>query len=540
MSSCTLTIDGRPVTVPSGSTVLDAARQLGLDIPTLCHLDGAKETRPSCMACAVRIGSSPRLLPSCSTRVASGMVVFSEAPDVKASRRAALELLLSDHLGDCISVCQRVCPARLQIPATIRLVARGKMREAIALVKENVVFPGVLGRICRAPCQSGCRRSQHDGAVEIQMIERSVANLDLANPFVPACAPPTGRRVAIVGAGATGLSAAYFLMRSGHRCTVFDDRAEPGGHMRYGVPEAELPRAVLDAEIDVIRRLGLELRPCTRLGRDISIAEIRQTFDSVILAVGSMQNTDPAGLGVEATERTIRISPATLQTSVPGVFAAGSAIRASYDPARSVGDGRSLADSADSFMSGRACHVGHKAFTSTIPKVSSREYLEMVKGSVAALSGRELVTEAEIAAGRCCHCDCRAAGSCRLRLFSEAYGADPKACSGHHRRLELIRQPAGVIFEPGKCISCGICVGLAAQAHAPLGITFIGRGFDLKIGVPLSAPLADGLLEVAGDCVRHCPTGALAFEDEPKNAIRLDSLPTHTPQGAARLPEAGT
>jgi ferredoxin len=520
-SPISLTIDGQSVTVPEGSTVLDAARQLGLNIPTLCHLAGIKENRPSCMACVVRIGNDPRLAPSCSTKVTPGMAVSSETPEVKAARKAALELLFSDHLGDCISVCQRVCPARLQIPATIRLVAEGKMREAIALVKQNVVFPGVMGRICRAPCQAGCRRGKYDGPVAIQLIEREVANQDAADPFLPACEPPSGKRIAIIGAGATGLSAAFFLMQSGHQCTVFDDHPEPGGHLRYGVPEDELPRAVLDGEIEVIKRLGLELRPNTRLGRNLSLAELQAQFDAVILAVGTMQNTDPAGLGVEATARTIRIDSATYQTSAPGVFAAGSAIRTGYDPARSVGDGRILADCVDAFLNGRIHRVGHKDFTSTIPKMPLEEYRELAKGAVATLSVRELITEAETAAGRCCHCDCRSANNCRLRIFSEEYAVDPKAYLGEHRRkFEFIRQPAGVIFEPGKCISCGICVELADQARAPLGMTFIGRGFDLKIGVPLNGPLAAGLQQVAEECVRHCPTGALTFEDETRNTIK--------------------
>ena len=523
-SPITLTIDGQSVTVPAGSTVLEAARQLGLNIPTLCHLAGVKENHPSCMACVVRIGNDPRLSPSCSTKVTEGMAVASETTEVKAARKAAMELLFSDHLGDCISLCQRVCPARLQIPATIRLVAEGKMREAIALVKKNVVFPGVLGRICRAPCQAGCRRAKYDGAVAIQLIEREVANQDAADPFVPACDPPTSKRVAIVGAGATGLSAAFFLMQSGHHCTCFDDHAEPGGHMRYGVGESELPRAVLEGEIEIVKRLGLELCPNTRLGRDFSLAELREQFDAVILAVGNMQKTDPARLGVEATERTIRIDAATLLTSVPRVFAAGSAIRAGYDPARSVGDGRNLAECVEGFLNGRSHRVGHKDFTSTIPKMPVEEYRELSKGSVATLSVRELITEAEAAAGRCCHCDCRSANNCRLRIYGDAYDVDPKAYIGEHRRkFEFIRQPAGVIFEPGKCISCGICIELAAQSSAPLGLTFIGRGFDLKIGVPLDGPLADGLQQAADDCVRHCPTGALTFEDESKNIVKNES-----------------
>ncbi len=162
--------------------------------------------------------------------------------------------------------------------------------------------------------------------------------------------------------------------------------------------------------------------------------------------------------------------------------------------------------------------MGHKDFTSTIPKLPIEEYEQLAKGAVAVLSVRELITEAETAAGRCCHCDCRSAGNCRLRILAEEYEVDPKACLGEHRRqFEFIRQPGGVIFEPGKCISCGICVELAAQARVPLGLTFIGRGFDLKIGVPLNAPLAEGLAQAAEDCVKHCPTGALLFEDEARN-----------------------
>jgi ferredoxin len=175
----------------------------------------------------------------------------------------------------------------------------------------------------------------------------------------------------------------------------------------------------------------------------------------------------------------------------------------------------------DSFLNGRTHRVGHKDFTSTIPKMPLEEYQELSKGSVATLSVRELITEAETAAGRCCHCDCRSANNCRLRIFAEDYDVDPKAYIGEHRRkFEFIRQPGGVIFEPGKCISCGICIELAAQSSAPLGLTFIGRGFDLKIGVPLNGPLADGLQQAAEACVRHCPTGALTFEDEARNAVK--------------------
>lgn len=510
-----LTIDGQPVEVPAGSTILDAARQLGLNIPTLCFLAGVKENRPSCLACVVKIGNNARLVPSCSTTAAAGMVVASETPEVKAARRAAMELLFSDHLGDCISVCQRACPAHLQIPETIRLVAAGQIAEAIALVKENIVFPGVLGRICRAPCEQGCRRRQYDGAVAIQLIEREVADRDrqAGRRYVPACAPPTGKRVAIVGAGATGLSAAFFLLKLGHQAVVFDDHAWPGGQMRGQVPED-----VLDGDIETIRAMRLEFRGHNRLGDGVTLDALRKEFDAVILAVGPMAKTNPAALGVAATERMIRVSPANFATNVAGVFAGGTCIRAAWDPPRSVGDGKVLAESVDAFLAGREYRVVIKEFTSTIPKLTTAEYQQLAKGANSALTVRELVNAAETAAGRCCHCDCRAANDCRLRLFAEEYDVNPRAFGGEHRRqFAVVRQPGGVIFEPGKCISCGICVEIAAQAKEPLGLTFIGRGFDVQVAVPLHGALADGLQKVGADCVKHCPTGALAFENDARS-----------------------
>jgi ferredoxin len=524
-----LKIDGKPVSVPTGSTILDAARQLGIEIPTLCFLAGVKEDRPSCLACVVRINKQPRLMPSCSTQAGEGMEVESESAPVREARKAALEFLFSDHLGDCISVCQRVCPAHLQIPDTIRLVAAGKMAEAVALVKENVVFPGVLGRICRAPCETGCRRSKLDGAVAIQLIEREVADQDRAgtNRYVPTCAPATGKKVAIVGAGATGLSAAFYLLRLGHQPVVFDDHPEPGGNMRYGVEEKDLPREVLDGDIETIRRIGLEFRGNTRLGRDLTLEQLRADYDAVILAVGNMQKTKPAELGVTATERAVRISPHTLQTNVPGVYAAGSCIRTGYEPARSVGEGKMLAECVDGFLKGQPVTITIKEFTSSFPKFTEPEAREFLQGANALLSIRELVGLAEEAAGRCCHCDCRGFEACKLRIYSEAYNVDVKRNAGGRRReFQFIRQPGGIIFEPGKCISCGICVELTDRAREPLGLTFIGRGFDVQIGVPLEGALTDALHEVGEQCVRHCPTGALTFEQDERNVIKGTDGPT--------------
>ncbi|HJN14525.1 MAG TPA: FAD-dependent oxidoreductase, partial [Armatimonadota bacterium] len=246
----TLTIDGQAVEVDGGATVLDAASKLGINIPTLCHREGL-QAETSCLVCVVKVDGRDRLLPSCATVAVEGMRVESESDEVRAARRTALELLLGDHLGDCLGPCHTVCPAQMDIPAMIRLIAAGKLDEAVAVVKERIPLPAVLGRICPEICERGCRRKDVDSPVAIRLLKQRVGDHDIASadPHVPECRPSTGKRVAIIGAGPAGLSAAYYLARDGHACTIIDEREQPGGMLRYGVLEVELPHGVIDAEV---------------------------------------------------------------------------------------------------------------------------------------------------------------------------------------------------------------------------------------------------------------------------------------------------
>ncbi|MBM4039979.1 MAG: FAD-dependent oxidoreductase, partial [Planctomycetes bacterium] len=340
-----LTIDSRPVEVPPGATVLDAARKLGIEIPTLCHLDGF-EPSTSCFVCVVKLKGKPGLVPSCATAATEGMEVESESEEVRDARRTALELLLSDHLGDCIAPCQAVCPAHMNIPRMLRQIAAGRLRDAVMTVKEHIPLPAVLGRICPAPCEKGCRRGQipdsrfqipdseignrkseiGNSAVSICLLKRFVGDADLAapEPWLPERKPSTGRRVAIVGAGPAGLSAAWYLLQDGHAVTVFDDHEKPGGMLQYAVPEDKLPRAALDAEIALITRLGAELR----LGKRVeNITELRNSFDAILVAAGELRPGDAARLGLPASKTGVVADKESLATPVAGDFAAGGAIR---------------------------------------------------------------------------------------------------------------------------------------------------------------------------------------------------------------------
>jgi formate dehydrogenase major subunit len=223
------------------------------------------------------------------------MVVETENPEVRRSRRAALELLLSNHYADCIGPCQLACPAGVDIQGYVALAALGKFTDAIRLIKETNPLPAICGRVCTRPCEvTGCRRNMLDQAVGIDYIKRYIADLDLgkAEPFRPTPAPSNGRRVAVVGAGPAGLSCAYYLALKGYSAHIFEAMPEAGGMLRYGIPEYRLPKEVLDLEISQILDLGVELSTNVALGKDFTVAGLKQDgFDAVFLGLGAWQSS---------------------------------------------------------------------------------------------------------------------------------------------------------------------------------------------------------------------------------------------------------
>jgi NADH-quinone oxidoreductase subunit F len=184
--------------------------------------------------------------------------------------------------------CSHICPAGIDVPRYVRFTLQGKFGEACAVIREKVPFPGVLGRVCFHPCESKCRRGELDEAIAIKVLKRTAADRDTGlwkrNAKI---ASPTGKRVAIVGSGPAGLTAAYYLAKLGHSVTVFEALPEPGGMLRVGIPEYRLPRQVLDDEVAEIRKVGVDIKTNT------PIASLQSLFDkgynAIFVAIGAHQ-----------------------------------------------------------------------------------------------------------------------------------------------------------------------------------------------------------------------------------------------------------
>ena len=514
-----VTIDGKHVSVSEDATILDAASELGIQIPTLCFVReiGAMT---SCMVCLVKVEGRNGFLPACATKVHEDMVIASEDPAVHSARRTALELLLSDHVGDCIAPCQTACPANIDIPQMLRYIAAGNFDRAAETARDSIALPAVAGHICPAPCENACRRRQVDDPVSICLLKRYAAELDLnaPEPYRPKPVPPRNSRVAIVGSGPAGLSAAYYLQRDGFPCVVFDDKGEPGGMLRYGVSRHDLPLAVLNKEIEQVRRLGVIFRQKIQVGQDLPFEQLLDEFDAVFLATGDVTPDRLGALGIGRKEELLRVRQMTYQTGIPQVFAGGGIRHGRRQAIRSLADGKEAAVSIAQLLQGKPVTGVKRPFSTRMGKLEPAELAAMsaaasdakrieMTGRLRDVAEEEVIQEAE----RCLHCDCRKANACKLRLYADAYGAKAAAYRGDRRSFVLENKHPDLVYEPGKCISCGICLRITENHREALGLTFSGRGFDVKVTVPFNRSMADGLTESTGEVVAACPTGALAM-----------------------------
>ncbi len=200
------------------------------------------------------------------------------------------------------SGCQTECPAHISVQGSIRMVAQGKYKEALALIKKDNPFPAVCSRVCPHRCESACFRNNVDEPVGIDLITRFIADRDLkaANRFVPEIKIKRDEKVAVIGAGPAGLTCAYYLAVEGYKVTVYEKQSMLGGMLTMGIPPFRLARDVIEAEIDIIRQLGVEFRTGVNIGKDITIPQLRQEgYKAFFIAVGAQLSKD---MGIEGEE----------------------------------------------------------------------------------------------------------------------------------------------------------------------------------------------------------------------------------------------
>jgi ferredoxin len=522
-----LKIDHKEIEVHEGTTILEAARNAGVNIPSMCNLKGY-ENHPSCMVCLVKDHKTEAFVPSCAVKATNGMEISASDPEVLVARRQALELLLSDHIGDCEAPCTLACPAGMNIPLMNRLIGEGRFTDALKVVKEEIALPYVLGYICPAPCEKACRRKQIDEAVSVCLLKRfsasegtdnktSAAIEDLNN--IPAA---SHKKVAVIGSGPAGLAAAFYLQIYGYSSSIYDKSPEPGGTLRYSIPEENLPKNIIDQEVEVIRSMGASFHFNALITEQVFNTQIKGVYDAVIVATGDIATEIHLTNLLAVAKSGYQVNEKDMSSSLPGIFVCGSAIRPHKMAVRSVAQGKTAAEAVHHYLQQKHFEKPAKMFNSRFEKLLPAEYSEYLKESTS--SGRVVPAggftggfskdEAMREALRCLHCDCRKQDNCKLRIYANEYNIDRKRYQvGDRRTMFKQMQHDCVVFEPEKCIKCGLCVEISAKEGEKYGLAFEGRGFDVFVNVPLGISFNEGLSHAAEKCAAACPTGALALRE---------------------------
>jgi NADPH-dependent glutamate synthase beta subunit-like oxidoreductase len=411
----------------------------------------------------------------------------------------------------------------MDIPTMLRQIAAGQLKAAIETIKKDIPLPAILGRICPAPCEKVCRRSGADGAVSICLLKRFAADADLASAtaYQPELKALTGCKAAIVGAGPAGLSAAYYLRQGGIACDLYDEHAQPGGALRYAEIDRDvLPLETVEREVDVLLAAGIKFQGNFRLGRDVSLDELTTRYDAVVLALGpATEQVVP--WNIDTRDGKIKIVSPDYSVIIGGtvsrnVFAVGACIGSRRLCVRAAADGKEAARAVLRRL-GFLANSPAKPYNQRLGKLEKGELDDFLKRSSSSprLEPQSLragydMAQAAGQALRCLDCDCSKKEACGLRELAGEFGARQKTYAGQVSS-SLCQDGGAILYDSGKCIKCGLCVQTAQRDGAKPGFAFEGRGFEMKIAVPLAKPLSGELLQCAEKYAAVCPTGALAL-----------------------------
>lgn len=532
-------IDGRHVDVPRGTTILQAAAAVGIEIPTLCYLPG-RAPLSSCFVCVVKVtGREGRTdyRPACATPITEPVEVETDSAAVRELRRQAVELLLAYHVGDCFAPCQLACPLRCDIPTLLAHIRRQAWDEAVRLLRQQVGLPHFLAQVCSAPCEKACRRAQWDQGLAVRSLCHALVHWEAENALAQQQPAPARqpRKVLVIGAGPTGLAAAWHLALSGHEVVVREKVAVPTpewlqSHVDDSArlqPSAEPAWMALREDLHTITASGVTIWWGRPLEPQESPEQLLAQWDAVLLACGAEAVRIAHAWGLALNGQLVAVDKSSWQTSTAGIFATGSAVHGKSSPLRCLTDAKLAALAVANFLSSGESSTGENPFIVRMGRLSREELAILVEGARVDLRQEIAVpptgqptdwtatlVQMEQEADRCLRCGCVAAAGCKLRQLAAQVGADPRRHAAQRPPLARVDRQAVVVYDPGKCVLCGRCLAVAHELGVSPGITFVGRGFDTRVGTPFGQSFVDALGPAAEACAAVCPTGALFCQGE--------------------------
>lgn len=360
-------------------------------------------------------------------------------------------------IQECPPACVTACPVHVDVKLFLAEMKKGNFDGALKIFSRTVPFPGILGRICDHPCQDACRRREAGGAVSIGALEKACVQLSPALPVRVTPPPRKKEKIAVVGGGLSGLTAAFDLAGKGYGVTIFEAEGRLGGKL-WEIPEEVLPRQVIKEEIGLLEKMGVEVRLNTTVGKDITLEDLGREFDAVYLGLGANPK-DTLGLKLDQQGR-IEVHPVTLATGHTGVFAGGGLRAGGFKPSPvgAVSDGRRAAVSIDRYLQKVSLTAGREKEGPYQTRLyTSLEGVEPLPAVAAGDPVRGYTREEAIReAGRCLQCQCLECvkaceylarfGSYPRRYVREVYNNE-SIVMGMHLANKLINS----------CSLCGLC-----------------------------------------------------------------------------------
>lgn len=505
-----LSIDERPLEVEEGILLIEAARSNGIHIPSLCYRQNLADYA-SCSVCLVKERSSGTFLHACATPVQEGMNIDASSQEVLNLRKEAISLLLSEHRAECLAPCQRVCPLGLNIPLMNRHIQKNNFEAAAGLVLSALGLPETVCFLCSAYCENACRRRMIDQAVAIMDIKTSACITARGRHILPgAMDKSSGKNIAIIGSGITGLVVSFFLAREGHQCTIFEKSAKAGGRLLNRLENDDEAKRKFDDELKLLQTMGIEIKYNHFIDETQLLNALIKEFHTVVIAAKECESSEKA---TAAASYLLYEGDSFILKGTP-LFKTGSAVKQNRLIVRDIGQSKKMALGIAAFLKDGNLTPLKNQFSSTIGKIEDSEknaWLLEIPEEKPGDEGASPINPMVKNANRCMHCDCRAIENCQLRAISTDYGLKSPQTKIVGRLIEKkIDENSGLIFENAKCIKCGLCVRiLKEETHQPT-LGFQGRGIMSIISEPLTHRFDEIPGEQVDTLVNTCPTAALS------------------------------